>query len=68
VYGFDMDGLDALWRDYVTGNNEQLTVVTTVMSLQNITKPLIVVVVVLAVVFLLALGLVIERRAWKRGR
>jgi hypothetical protein len=68
VYGFDMDGLDALWRDYVTGHNSQLTVVTTVMSLGNITKPLIVVVVVLAVVFLLAVGLVMERWAWRRGQ
>jgi len=68
VYGFDMDGLDALWRDYVTGHSGQLTVVTTVMPLRNITKTLVAVVVVLAVVFLLAVGLLIERWAWRRGR
>lgn len=68
VYGFDMDGLDALWRDYIAEQYQQLTVVTTAIRVKKIPGPVIVGLVVLAVALLLALGLAAERWAWRRGR
>ncbi len=70
VYGFDMEGLDAQWRDNVTGqyqptvkeNGKQSTVDEKGMS-----PVLIGVLVALAIGFLLALGLVINYRVRKRG-
>jgi len=68
VYGFDMDGLDALWRDYIAEQYQQLTVVTTAVRVTKIPGPIIVGLAVLATALLLALGLAAERWAWRRGR
>jgi hypothetical protein len=60
VYGFNMDGLDALWRDYV------------IIPAQPIEKggmhpALIGTLAALATGFVLILGLTIESWAWRRG-
>jgi len=60
VYGFDMDGLDTLWQDYVT------------MSAQSIEEKgshpaLIGTLPALATAFLLTLGLATESWTWRRG-
>ena len=68
VYGFDMDGLDALWRDYIAEQYQHLTVVTTAVRVTKIPDPVIAGLAVLATAFLLALGLAAERWAWRRGR
>jgi hypothetical protein len=60
VYGFDMDGLDALWRDYVT-------MPTQPVEKELMPPALIGVLSALATVLLLWLGLVIEDWAWRRG-
>ena len=60
VYDFDMDGLDALWRDYII---EQYQPATT-----NVSSPAQAVTLsTLATTLLLALGLVAERCSWRRG-
>ncbi len=60
VYGFDMDGLDTLWQDYVT------------MSAQSIEDKgrhpaLIETLAALATTLLLALGLTTESWTWRQG-
>ena len=60
VYGFDMDELDALWRDYVT-------IPTQPVERELMPPALIGVLSALAAVFLLWLGLAIEDWAWRRG-
>ncbi len=60
VYGFDMDGLDTRWRDYVA------------MPLQPSEKngmhpALIGALAVLATVIILVLSLAVESRTWRRG-
>ncbi len=60
AYGFDMDGLDTLWRDYVT------------MPLQPTEKngmhpALIGALAILATVIILVLSLAVESRTWRRG-
>ena len=60
VYGFDMDGLDTLWQDYVT------------MSAQSIEDKgrhpaLIEILAALATALLLALGLATESWIWRQG-
>ena len=62
VYGFDMDSLDALWRNYVAGQDK-----STEVAVPVIPTPLIGVLVGLATVLLLILGLAAERWAWRRG-
>ncbi len=60
VYGFDMDGLDALWRDYFFEQYQTETnnVSSTAQAIASST---------LAITPLLALGLVAERCSWRRG-
>ena len=65
VYGFDMDGLDALWRDYVT---EQYQPPLAVVEGKGMHPALIVMLSAWATWFLLALGLAAERWAWRRSR
>lgn len=60
VYGFDMDGLDALWRDYVT-------IPVQPVEKELMPPALIGVLSALAAVLLLWLGLTIEDWAWRRG-
>ncbi len=60
VYGFDMDGLDALWQDYVT-------MPTQPVERELMPPALIGVLSALAAVLLLWLGLAIEDWAWRRG-
>ncbi|HEX73703.1 MAG TPA: peptidase MA domain-containing protein [Dehalococcoidia bacterium] len=60
AYGFDMDGLDALWRDYIT-------VPTQPVEKELMPPALIGVISALAAVLLLWLGLAIESWAWRRG-
>jgi len=60
VYGFDMDGLDTLWQDYVT------------MSAQSIEEKgshtaLIGALPALATTLLLTLGLITESQTWRRS-
>ncbi len=62
VYGFDMDGLDARWRNYVTGQDK-----STEVAVPVIPTPLIGVLAALATALLLILSLTIERWAWRRG-
>ncbi|GAI50528.1 unnamed protein product, partial [marine sediment metagenome] len=62
VYGFDMDGLDALWRNYVTEQSESTEVAVAVIP-----PPLIGVLAALATALLLVLGLAAESWAWRRG-
>lgn len=60
VYNFDTDGLDNLWRDYVTAPAQP--------SRERVAHPaLIGTLAALATVLLLALGLAAENWAWKRG-
>ena len=66
VYGFDMDELDAMWRAYVTGQDHNLAVVTTAISIRDIPKPIIVVMAVLATAVVLMALLVVERWAWRK--
>ena len=58
VYGFDMDGLDALWRDYVT--------VSAQSTARQGTAP-VEALAVLATGLLVGLGLVIKHRVWGRS-
>ncbi|GAI55589.1 unnamed protein product, partial [marine sediment metagenome] len=62
VYGFDMDGLDALWGNYVTEQHK-----STVVTVAVIPTPLIGVLAALATALLLVLGLAAESWAWRRG-
>ncbi len=62
VYGFDMDGLDALWWNYVTEQYKSTVVTAAVIS-----PPLIVVLAALATALFLVLGLAAESWAWRRG-
>ena len=60
VYGFDMDGLNTLWRQYVTGQSPLIE--------ETGMHPLLTgVLVALPVGFLLGLGLVIKYKAQGRG-
>ncbi len=59
VYGFDMDGLDSLWRDYVTEKYQLAPVVEE----KGMHPALVAVIVVLAIGLVVALGLVIRSRA-----
>ena len=60
VYGFDMDGLNNLWRQYVTGQSPPIE--------ETGMHPLLTgVLVALPVGFLLGLGLVIKYKAQGRG-
>ena len=68
VYGFDMNGLNTLWWDYIAEQYQQLTVVTTAVRVTKIPGPVILGLAVLATAFLLALGLAVERWTWRRGR
>ncbi|HEY55092.1 MAG TPA: peptidase MA domain-containing protein [Dehalococcoidia bacterium] len=61
VYGFDMDGLDGLWRDYIV-ERYQLT------SENGIPPVWIAVLVILATGLVVALGLVIRILIRKQGR
>jgi len=58
VYGFDMDGLDALWRDYINRQYQEAGVTTTIMS-PTLTGGL-----ELASGFLLGLRSAAQGRAW----
>ncbi|MCK5433745.1 MAG: peptidase MA domain-containing protein, partial [Dehalococcoidales bacterium] len=60
VYGFDMDGLDSLWQDYVTGQSP-------LIEETGMHPVLTGVLVALPVGFLLGLGLVIKYKAQGRG-
>ena len=60
AYGFDMDGLDSLWRDYIA-------VPTQPMEEKGIPPVLVGVIAGLAIVLLLVLGLTVKRWAWRRG-
>lgn len=62
VYGFDMDELDTLWRDYVFGQY-QSSKVTAV----EIHPALIGILAALVTGLLLILGLAIESWTWRRG-
>ncbi|MDI6814952.1 MAG: peptidase MA family metallohydrolase [Dehalococcoidales bacterium] len=59
VYGFDMDGLDTLWREYVT--------VPVQPTEEGVPQALIGTLAGLATAFLLVLSLTIENWAWRRG-
>ncbi|MFC1985484.1 peptidase MA family metallohydrolase [Chloroflexota bacterium] len=59
VYGFDMDGLDNLWRDYVTRQYQKAEV--TITSGKKGIHP------ALATALLLVLSLTAESWAWRRG-
>jgi len=60
VYGFDMDGLDALWRDYV------IVLVAQPTEEKGMHPALVGILAALAIGLLLALGLV--ARSWARRR
>jgi hypothetical protein len=60
VYGFDMDGLDNLWRDYVA-------IPAPPSEEKGIALALIGTLAGLATALLLALGLAVESWAWRRG-
>ena len=62
VYDFDMDGLDALWRDYVYGRYQSTEVTTAEMH-----PALTGILAGVATGFVLVLGLAIESWAWRRG-
>jgi hypothetical protein len=64
VYGFDMDGLDSLWRDYVTQKYQLVPVVEE----KGMHPALIGILVALVVGLLVALGLVIRSRARRQIR
>ena len=63
VYGFDMDGLDTLWRDYVTKQYQPA-----VASVVVIPPALIGVIVALYTAFFGELGLLIRYRIRGRAR
>ncbi len=65
VYGFDMDGLDALWRDYITGQYQSTTEVTATTTAVH--PALIGETAALATGLVLWLGLAAEGWAWRRG-
>ena len=66
VYGFDMGGLNTLWRDYVTRQHQPKVVAETVTV--AVYKPaLIGILSALATALLLAIGLAIESWVWRRG-
>jgi len=67
VYGFDMDGLNTLWRRYVTEQYQSAKVTTTAVTVAVIPPALIGVSAALATGLLLRLGLLIESWAWRRG-
>ncbi len=73
VYGFDMDGLNALWRDYITRQYQEAGVTTVVISPtqpgaeRGMHPALIVTLSGLATALLLVLGLAAEDWAWRRG-
>ncbi len=67
VYGFDTDGLDALWRDYVTEQYGASAVTTTGTTTVAIHPALFAVLAALATGLLLVLGLFVEDWAWRRG-
>jgi len=60
VYGFDMDGLDTLWREYVA-------IPAQPGEEKGIPLALIATLVGLATALLLVLGLAAESWAWRRG-
>ena len=60
VYGFDMDGLDALWRDYVTVSVQPT-------EEKGVHPVLTGALAALATALLLILGLAAESWAWRRG-
>jgi len=62
VYGFDTDGLDSLWRDYVTDKYQSAA------EEKGMHPAVVAVIVVLAIGLLVALGLVIRRRARRKIR
>ncbi len=62
VYGFDMDGLDSLWRVYVTEQYQSQ------IEGKGMHPALIVLLAALATWFLLALGWVIKKRVRRRGQ
>ena len=64
VYGFDMDGLDSLWRDYVTQKYQLAPVV----EAKGMHLALVAVIVGLAIGLVVALGLVIRSRARRQIR
>jgi len=66
VYGFDMDGLDALWQEYVSEQYQptKVTATTTV----RMHPALIGLLAALATGLLLALGLFVESWVWRRGQ
>ena len=61
VYGFDMDGLDGLWRDYIAQPAEPT-------DEGGMSPELIWLLAALATGLLLALSLAAASRAWRRGR
>ena len=60
TYGFDMDGLDGRWRNYVA-------VLTQPVGEEGMSPVIIGVIAGLATALLLVLGLVAESWAWRRG-
>ena len=60
VYGFDMDGLDTLWQDYVTTPAQSI-------EEKRVHPALIGTLPVLATVLLLTLGLITESLRWGRS-
>ncbi|MFC1940539.1 peptidase MA family metallohydrolase [Chloroflexota bacterium] len=73
VYGFDMDGLDALWRDYAAERYQQAEMTLTVVSPaqpseeKGMPPALAGVLAALATALILGLSLLAERWAWGRG-
>ncbi len=73
VYGFNMDGLNTLWRDYVSRQYQEAEVTTTAVSParpsgeKGIPPALAGILAALATAFLLILSLAVERWAWRRG-
>ncbi len=62
IYGFDMDGLDTLWRDYITGQYQGVEMTTVAISpvlVRTSTEP--------ASGLLLDLRLAAQTRAWRQG-
>ncbi|MFC2006236.1 peptidase MA family metallohydrolase [Chloroflexota bacterium] len=73
VYGFDMDGLDARWRDYAMRQYQE-SEVTTVVTLparlneeQGMPSVLVGALAGLTTALFLLLGLAAEHRAWRCG-
>jgi len=62
VYGFDMDGLDALWREQISQQYQPTKVVA------NRVHPVPIVVMTALITGLpLAVGVAVESRAWRQG-